>query len=226
MQIFPIGTIAAASNSGTLDGISYSMFEPNNGCSSNYQFDVLTSMFQNKIMLTRQKSEKTLAIEYRYDNIFDREFRQIDHFIETVGESLTSFFIVDFSKGQTPTSVTDSTGDWLISINNTRLFSTTANQKGYHAFIKYGTAWKEGTVLSLSANTSITVDVDTNNYGNLSLVNANLFAMVYPMYEVYMIQGASTNFKTTVYIPEIVRLNQPGGWMRSGNISFITKYKV
>jgi len=226
MNIFPLGTVADSSDSGTIDSIVYNMFEPNAGCSDNYQFDILSSMFQNKIMLTRKKSEKTLVIEYRYDNIYDREYRQIEHFLENVDESLTSFFVVDFSKGQTPSSITNSSGDWVVAIDNTRLYSTITNQKAYKAILKYGTSWKEGTIISLSLNTSITVDVDTNNYGGLSLANANSYAKVYPMYEVYAMQNSVANFKTTVYIPEMVNILQAGGWMRSGNISFVSKYKV
>lgn len=226
MNIFPIGLIASASDSGTIDGISYNYFEPNAGCDSNYQFDVLSSMFQNKIMLTRKKSEKVLSIEYRYVNIFDREFRQIEHFLDEVDESLTSFFVVDFSKGQTPSSITNSSGNWVVAIDNTRLFSAITNQKAARAFIKYGNSWKEGPVELVSTNTYITVDVDTSNYGNLSLTNANLYATLYPMYEVYAMQNSSQNLKTTVLLPESISIAQPGGWMRSGNVTFVSKYKV
>jgi len=226
IKIFPIGLISATSDTGILDSIVYDFFEPNNGCSDNYQFDILTSMFQNRIMLTRKKSEKTLVIEYRFENILDREFRQIEHFIESVDESLTPFWIIDFSKGQTPDSIANSSGDWLVSIKNTRLFSIIANQKAHRVFIKWGKSWKEGTVVTISTNSSIVVDVDTNNYGNLSLANANLHAMIYPMYEVYVMQNSLANLKTTVYIPESININQSGGWMRSGSLSFVSKYKV
>ena len=226
MNIFPMGLVAATSDSGTLDGISYNFFEPNAGCSDNYQFDILTSVFQNKIMLTRKKSEKTLIIEYRFDNIFDREYRQIEHFISAMDESLTSFWVVDFSKGQSPDSIAASGSDWLVTIDNTRLFSIIANQKANRAFIKWGTTWKEGQVITITTNTSMVVDVDTNNYGNLSLANANLHAMVYPMYEVYAMQGTLANLKTTIYVPEKINIDKSGGWMRSGSISFVSKYKV
>jgi len=226
MLLFPIGTISASNDSGTMDSIGYNFFEPNAGCNDNYQFDILTSMFQNKIMLTRKRSEKTLAVEYRYDNIFDREYRQIEHFLENIDESLTSFWVVDFNKGETPSSVTDSSGDWVVAISNTRLYSIITNQKAYRAFLKYGNSWKEGVVNSISTNTSITVDVDANNYGNLSLVNANLHATLYPMYEMYAMQNSVSNLKTTVYVPAMLNINQVGGWMRSGNISFVSKYKV
>jgi hypothetical protein len=226
MNIFPIGLVAAASDQGTLNSISYDMFEPNDGCNSTYQFDILTTMFQNKMMLTRKKSERVLTVEYRYNNILEREYRQIEHFLSEMDESLTSFWLVDFSQGQTPTGIVESASDWIVSLDSTIRYSTTTNYKANRAFIKYGSSWKEGSVVGISTNTSVTVDVDTSNYGNLSITNANLYAMIYPMYEVYAMQNSLSNLKTTVYVSKDISLNQNGGWMRSGNISFVGKYKV
>ena len=223
MELFPIGTIANSSDSGTIDGISYSFFEPNSGCNSFRQYNILSSLFQNKVMSTRKKTEPVLNIEYSYDNIFDREFRQIEHFFDNVEESLTSFYVVDFSKGQTPSSVTVSGDDWVVAIKDTFLFSAVANYKANRALIKYGKSWKEGTISALTTNTSITVDVE---YGNLALASANLYGMVYPIYEVYAVANSIANLQTTVFIKDTINILDIGGWMRSGKITFTSKYKV
>jgi len=226
MNLYPIGLIAAASDAGTLDSVSYSLFEPNKKCSSQSIHDILTTKFQDQTMLARKKSFPFLTIQYEYENIFDREFRQIEHFVAEMEDALTSFFVVDFSKGLTPSGITDSTGDWVVAITNTRLFSEVANQKAHRAFVYNGSSWKEGPITAITTNTSITVDVDTSNYGALALASANSSSIVYPMYQVYFSSNVLQNFSTSVYIEEDRNLTDDGGFMRSGSMGFISKYKV
>jgi hypothetical protein len=152
--------------------------------------------------------------------------RQIQHFVDDHDDALTSFYFVDLSNGITPTSVTNSSGNWLVAIDNTRLYSTVSNEKADKAFLWNGNSWKEGDIDTITTNTSIVVDVDTNNYGNLSLVNANLDAIVYPMYQVYFSQNVLSNFKTGPYIDENITTSKDGGYMYSGIVHFIGKYKV
>jgi len=225
MYIFPIGTVVVLSNAGTLDDISYNMFEPNAGCNSYKKYDILQTIYQNKMMATRKKTEPTLQIEYGYLNIFDREYRQIEHFLETVDESLTSFYVVDFSRGQTPDSLSYVSNDWKIEIKDTRLYSTTTNYKACRAFVKKGSMWKEGSVIAITQNSSITVDINTYNYGALSITDA-ADGMVYPMYECHALPNSISNLKTTNYVQEPVNILSNGGWMRSGNVSFVSKYRV
>ena len=69
MIIFPCGTVSAASNTGTVDSVSYSIFEPNNGCSSQTIHNILTTVFENKMRLTRKKGQPYIIINYKYNFI-------------------------------------------------------------------------------------------------------------------------------------------------------------
>lgn len=223
-NLFPIGTISATSDSGTLESVSYNIFEPNNNVVSYPIYDILVSKFENQTPLTRKKKDPYLMIEYSYSNIFTREYRQLKHFIDVMDDALTSFYIVDFSEGQTPTSVTESGGDWIVVIDNTRLYSTTTNHKACRAFIWNGRSWKEGPITSISTNTSVTVDVDTSNYGGLSVTDANSNGMIYPIYTVYFAQESISNFKPSTFIPGKISTSKDGGYMYSGTLTFISKY--
>lgn len=226
MNIFPIGTVSAASSAGTIDSISYDMFEPNLRAISRKEHINLITVFQNKNVLTRKKAEPFLIMTYEYDNIFAREYRQIEHFVDDMEDALTPFWVVDWSKGQTPSSVVDASGDWTVSVDNTRLFSTTTNMKSWKAFFWDGVNWKVGNVDSITANTSMTIDVDTNNYGGLTLANANTRSNVYPIYECYFKQNVIQDFKTTYYIKGDISTSDDGGFMYSGSVTFTSKYRV
>lgn len=227
MDLFPIGSLSANSDTGTIDSITYSFFEPNNGCISNRVYNTLVTQFYDQTMLARKKALPHLTLQYTYDNIWDREFRQIEHFIDEMEDALNPFWVIDLSKGSTPTSVTDSGGDWVVAITNTQLYSTTANMKAHRAFVYNGVSWKEGPVTSINTNTNITIDVDTSDYGNLALATANLDSIVYPMYEVYVPPNILQNFRLGPFIDEDRgSTSVDGGFMRSGTVSFISKYKV
>jgi len=228
MDIYPLGTAAAATNLGTVDSISYGMFEPNSGCSGDRSYNILTTVFQKRFLATRKKAETNYMLTYKYSNIWDREFRQIEHFVDDKDESLTSFWAIDFSRGRTPSSVTASGGDWVVAIDDTRYFSTVTNQKSHKAFLWTGSlgGWKEGDIDGLVANTKIIVDVDTDNYGGLSVSSANTSSVVYPIYEVHANPNSLTNFKEKTFFKDTINLSNDGGWIRSGEISFICKYKV
>ena len=51
-RIFPLGTVSAASDTGTIDSITYSFFEPNSGCVSNPVHNILTTRFEDQMLLT------------------------------------------------------------------------------------------------------------------------------------------------------------------------------
>lgn len=227
MDVFPIGSISASNSQGTIDSISYDQFEPNSGCRSYPIFNNLVTTFQSQTILTRKTAEPYLTLEYTYDNIFAREYRQIEHFIRKKEDSLNSFYVVDWYNGISPSNITNSGGDWVVSIDDTRLYSTISNQKANRAFVWDGSNWKEGTILSLIANTSVTVDVDTNNYGALTLANAQANGMIYPLYQCFLIPQSLQNFKSGDFVPkENIDTSNDGGYMVSGSISFISKYKV
>lgn len=226
MILFPIGDLSASVNTGAISGINYSFFEPNKGCFSKRQYYNLSTKFELVTMLTRKKAEPTLFIEYDFEDIYSKEFRQVEAFVDYMDGSLTSFWMVDLSKGTSPSSVTDSGSDWVATIDDTSLYSTVANQKATHTFFWHRGKYKEGAVLSISTNTSITVDVDTDNFGALSLSDANLHAMVYPMYQVYFTENTLDNFKVTNYLEDSITLSKSGGNLYSGTLSAVTKYKV
>ena len=226
MKIFPIGTAVAATNLATIDSKKYAFFEPNKSVSSNKMHTTLVTRFENQSMLTRKKAEPFLMITYEYEDIFDREYRQVEHFLDDVDDALTSFRVVDLSKGKKPSAITDSSGDWVVSISNTRMYSATANLRADSAFVWNGRAWKEGSVSAITANTSITLDVDASNFGNLSLANAQTGGIVYPTYVCYANPNQLSNFKSTKYWNDDVDFSSDGGWMRSGTVSFVSKYKV
>ena len=223
--LFPIGTIAAASNSGTLESVSYSMFEPNANVVSAPIYNILVSRFEDQTPLTRKKKDPYLTITYTYKNIFAREFRQIKHFIDVMDDALTSFYVADFSEGQTPTSVTGA-ADWTVAIDNTRLYSTVVNNKANRALLWNGVGWKEGQVVTVTANTSIVVDADTNNYGALAVAEANTNSVVYPVYTAYLVPESLSNFKPSIFVPRTMSTSGDGGFLYSGDLTFISKYKV
>lgn len=225
MKIFPIGTVSAGSSSGTINGVTYTFFEPNKRCKSNPTYNNLVTKFQNQTMLVAKKAEPFLSITYEYDNIFSREYRQIEHFINDNGEGLTSCYMVDFSKAIVPSAVA-SIGDWYISLDNTKDFSATANMKGSRAFITNGISWKEGQITSITLNASIVVDVDTYGYGSLSSTDAGSKGYVFPMYEVYINQGSIGTFEPTVFVQETINNSSDGGWMYTGNVSANSRYRI
>jgi hypothetical protein len=224
MDLFPIGTISDSSDTGTIDSVTYSLFEPNNGSTSQPIYNNLITLFQNQTRLTRKKAEPYLSIIYRYDNIFQREYQQIEHFVDYVEDALTSFYTIDWSRGRKPSGIALSGSDWEISLDNTRLFSTTENKKAYYAIVyNCSNSWKLGTVSAISAGSSITLDLE---YGNLSLASAQNRSIVYPVYCVYFTPSALSDFESTHFVDEDINDSDDGGWMKTGSLTFVSKYSA
>jgi len=228
MDLFPIGTVAASSNKGTIEGVSYSMFEPNSKVSSRPIFSTLVTRFENVSMATRKKAEPILTLSCAYDGIFTREYRQLQHFIDFVEAELNSFFIVDLSQGLSPSSVT-TVSNWVANIDNTRLFSTITNKKANYVFFWNALSWKIGQVSTVTANTSLTCDVSDDlgamTAAQAAVVTGNLKTLIYPMYEVF-ISGGLDSFKQVEFIDETINLTNDGGATYSGELSFTSRYKV
>jgi len=222
MELFPIGTVDATST-GTIDSVVYSFFEPNMGCTSNPVYTTLVTRFKNQTMLSRKKAEPSLTLNYQYQGIFTREYRQIEHFVDSKDDALTSFYAIDFSRPQTPSAIATDSGDWKCSITNTRYYSTIDNQKAYWVFVWDGNNFKLGNVTALVTNTSVTLDLD---YGDISLANAQASGKIYPVYQVYFADNALSSFKTEDYIDENINLTEDGGFTYTGNVSFVSKYKI
>lgn len=225
MQVFPMGMVNAANSTATLDitGNVYRFFEPNNGVRTSPIYTTLVTRFEQQTLLTRKKAEPFLTITYDYENIFDRELRQVEHFVDKMDGELTSFYTVDLQHGDTPTSITDGGTTWTINIGRTRLYSTISNQKANYAFVWDGNNFKIGQVSGLSAGTSITIDED---YGDLSATTANSKANVYPIYQVYFTANPMPNFRAGAFIDDTVATTADGGYLWSGSCAFVSKYKA
>ena len=225
MKIFPIGDVAAASNQGTIGGVSYSMFEPNTNCKSHAVHNILQTQYGDQTLVTRKKAAPFLQINYAYDNIFTREYRQVERAVDNVDESLSNVYVIDFSRGISPSNVASAGAKWTISIDDTYFYSATAGYRANRAVLWNGKAWKEGNITSLTLNASITVDVQANRFGALPLSDADK-SIVYPLYECYIGQGTMQGFKPGEYWQEDVTTGEPGGYLYSGEITFVSKYKM
>lgn len=225
MKIFPIGDVVAASNLGALNGVALAMFEPNETCESQAIHTILQTRFGDQTQVTRKKAQPYMQIAYNYNNIFTREFRQIERAVMDVDESLTPLYVVDFSRGLTPSTVATGAAKWTVSIDDTYFYSATAGYRANRAFLWNGNSWKEGNVTGVTLNTNITVDIQANRFGGMPLGDA-ASGMVYPMYESYLAAQSLQNFKPGAYWWEDVKTGESGGYMYTGNVNFVSKYKV
>ena len=226
LKLFPVGNTASKVSTGTLDSISYSVFEPNGRCHSNVVHSILTTQYQDQMMQTRKKAANYLIITYEYENILDREYKQIEHFVDNVDDALTSFYTIDWSKAQNPSTVASAANIWTVTLDKTRLYSAVTNDKANKIFLWNGIKWKLGDITSVTTNTSVLMDLDAHHRGSLKYTEVS-DALAYPVYEVGLSQNALSGFKSSEYIDdETMTLLGNGGYMRSGILSFISKYKV
>ena len=225
MKIFPIGDVAGGSNQGTVNSLSYSLFEPNESCQSSPVFSILQTKYQDQTMITRKRAAPILTVTYNYNNIFTREYRQIEHFIQSVDESLTSFYIVDWSSGMSPSAVASIGNKWVYTVDDTHFYSATPLFKSNRAIAWNGQSWKEGVVQGVTLNATFSVDVFANKFGAMPLADA-ASGMVYPLYEVFAAANLLGNFNPGPYWEEDVTTGKPGGYMYTGNANFITRYKI
>lgn len=222
MILFPNGTINSSNSTGSIDSVTYNFFEPNAGADSNIKFNNLISVFENQIMQVRKKALPSLTISFKYKDIFSREYRQIAHFVEKREGQLTTFHVPDLSNGETPSLIASSAGGWVSYVDNARYFSATANQKSNYGFMWDGNNYMIGSVLSVSATTA-KIGWD---YGDLTLSNAQTYGVIYPIYECYLAGDPLSNFNAGVNVPQDINQSNPGGYTRSGDIAFVSKYKV
>jgi hypothetical protein len=225
MKLFPIGDVCATYSRGIIDDISYSYFEPNNGCSSYKLYDNLITTFEQQTIQTRKKSLPNIIINYKYDNIFDKEYIQVEHFIDKVGGGLDPFYVVDLSKGSKPSAIAPTSSTWTCSITNTLPYSITTNQKANYGFLWDGVKFKIGSVTTVTANTSVVFTISTR-YGDLSSTNAKNDGLVYPVYNCYHNGDDISNFEITGYVNDKFNDLDTVGFLRSGEVSFNGKYHV
>jgi len=223
MRVFPMGLINGTDSTATLDttGLSYSFFEPNQGCKSAPIYPTLKTTYENQIISTRRKALPYLTINYKYKDIWDREKQEIDHFINKVGGELNSFYVADISSMETPSDVVDNGSTWTISIGRTRIYSSVANQRSNYGMLWDGSKFKIGSISSVSAGVSITI---TETYGDLTAADAKTSGVLYPLYRCYF--NSVPDFTPTVFIDGNVATSTDAGYMWSGEANFISKYKI
>jgi len=227
MILFPIGTLAGGTGTGTVESVLYSFFEPNKNCISAPTHSILTTRYKDQTLLTRKVADPYLTISYEYENIFSSEYTQLEHLLNSIDEGNTPIYTIDLSKGVVPSAIV-TTSTWTPAISNTRLYSATTNFKSNYIFFYNGNVWKIGTISSVSANTSVTTNVDTNNFGTMTdtqgaIVTGNNRVWIYPIYECYINPGSISSFKVSGYWPNG---DSNRGSLWSGSINFSTKYKV
>ena len=224
--MFPCGTLASGTGTGTVESVLYNFFEPNKNCTSVPTHSILTTRYKDQTLLARKIADPYLSISYEFGDIFSSEFTQLEHFINSVDEGNTSIHVCDLSKGVVPTTINTS-GSWVASVANTSKFSAVANLKANYIFFYNGANWKVGTVSSVSTNTSVTCDV-SDDFGLLSdadgaIVTGNKRTWSYPIYECYIVSGSINSFKVTNFF-DVKDSNRGPMW--SGSINFSSKYKV
>ena len=223
MILFPCGTINISDSTGTLNHITYNMFEPNENSSSKKIFYNLISPYETQILTTRQKAEPALAINYSYKDIFNKEYQQIKHFVSHRDAELSSFYTIDWDTGFTPTTVASVAGDWQIVGDSTLNYSATSNMKSNYLILWDGNRFRVGDVTAINSATRLTI---SPTYGNLSLSTSQTDANAYPIYEARFSENPLKNFEPTEYIGGDLSNSDFAGYMHSGTVSFISKYKV
>jgi len=157
MKLFPMGELSSGNNYGTIDNIQYNFFEPNRNFNSFPTYSSLQTRFQSQTILSRKIGEPFLNIIYEYSNIFASEYRQIEHFINSIEDAVNSFYVVDLSQGVVPLSINTSS-TWTPSITNTRLYSAVSNMKANYILFYNGISIKLGTITAVTTNTSVTTN--------------------------------------------------------------------
>ena len=223
MILFPCGTINSSDSTGTLNHVTYRMFEPNENSSSKKVFYNLLSSYETQILSTRQKAEPSLSIIYTYKDIFNKEFQQIKHFVSHRSAELNSFYTTDWENGFTPSTVASVAGNWQVVGDSTLDYSATSNMKSNYIMLWDGNKFRVGDVTVINSATRLTMNP---SYGNLSLSDAQSDANAYPIYEVRFSENPLKNFEPSVFIGGTLSNTEFAGYMHSGTVSFISKYKV
>ena len=220
--LYPIGNLQTGVDKGVIDtNYQYDMFEPNESCDSKVVHTNISSNFQNQTMFLRKVALPYLIITYNYSDIFASERSQIEHFISSSNSAdggSEAFYVVDFKNGDLPSAITSA---FKFTITNTTKYSAVTNQKANRAFFWNGSVWKLGVVTVTSA-TQVTVNVTTPNYGSMTTTQVQAKDVwVYPVYTCYL--NGAVDLKTTKFFNSN---DSDRGWMSSGTVSFISKYKV
>jgi hypothetical protein len=226
IKVFPIGFIASTNSvskgsivsGGTED---QPLFEPNSGCNKTKVGHSGMSTMENRAIWTRKLGEHRHEIEYKYQNIWNWEFKQIRRFIRDVASfKVNSFYVVDFSSGQKVTALaTGST--WNASIYDTTDFSATSGEGGNYCCIWYPrqSRFRIGIVSTKVEDSSIAFS-NTSDFGDLGDFSlGDVYA--YPMYRCFM-KDDKENFKTKAHVDSHLSASFAGP-VRSGTVKFVQR---
>lgn len=229
IKIFPLGYIATSNANSKGNFVSGQLaasattifFEPNAGCNKTKTGFTLVSEMENRSLWTRSAGEEKHNFTYKYDNIFNWEFKQIRRFIRDVANfRANSFYLVDFSSGQKITAL--ATGvNWNASIYDTTDFSATTGEGGKYAFVwhPYQKKFRVGVINTKVEDSSITFP-NSSDFGDLEdFTSGQVYA--YPMYRVYMSED-NENFEVTNFVDAHQNASFAGP-VRTGEVNFVQR---
>ena len=199
------------------------MFEPNAGTNKQRMGFTAFSNMENRAVWTRKIGEFKHTLEYRYENVWNSEYKVIKRFITDVAEHrANSFYIIDFSSGVKVTALASTGGNYNASVYDTQDFSATSGEGGNYVCLWNGTEkkFRIGILSSKDDDSSITFPQSTD-YGNLASVLATHHVGAYPVYRVYLADD-SEDFKTTGFVP-LTYTASFAGPIKSGAVRFVQR---
>lgn len=219
MNVFPIGSLTDTSSSTGTRGL---LWEPNAGCLRRPIYTTLVSKTEANTQVTRKKAEVYHTFTYTYENIWTKEYVQIEKFFKDMYGKLTSFSLVDFSHMQpcimAGTDTRTMTKGGTISSLDTSFFTTTSGEGGNYCCVwsPSTSKFKIGVVASISASTNVTFD---NTAGTTigDLASGSIGLVLCPVYTVYFTDD-QLNFEIGEFNPDET---DDQGYVYSGSISFI-----
>lgn len=218
MVIFPCGIVTTDPAGGTFGYL----FEPNDGANRQVVHTTLVSKTDSNFQVTRKKALAYHVFSYKYNNIWAREWLQIDRFFKSVDGKLTSFYLVDFSHMQ-PCSMSGTTTRTItkggtIATLRTSDFTTTTGDGGNYACVwnPNSSAFIIGIVSSIAADTNITFPAATA-IGALAATTTGI--IVAPVYECYFAED-QLQFEPGEFNPSS---DSEGGFLYTGSIGFLQK---
>lgn len=219
MILFPAGIVTTTST-GSL-GL---LFEANNGCDRKAIHTTLVSKTDSNFQVTRKKASVYHVFSYTYENIWAREFLQIERFFKSVNGKLTSFYLVDFSHMQRCVMVDNGatrtvTKGGSISVLRTNDFTTITDDGGNYACVWNPTtsSFIIGAISSISVDVSITFPEATAIGALGSGITVSSGIVVAPVYKTFFAED-QLQFEPGEFVPSD---DSDGGFLYSGSIGFI-----
>ena len=221
MELFPIGTLNSSNSTGTYGSFA----EPNKNCSHNVVHTSLVAQMESNVLVTRKKAERSHIFTYSYENIWAREFLQIEKFFNAMYGRVTSFYLADLSRMQR-SSLSLGGGNYTVTFGGsltsfeTSYYTTTEGEGGQYVFVwdAAGFKFRLGKIATINTSVSV-VFPDATDYVDLAAGTTPIVAC--PVYRVCFGQD-QLNAEPGEFNPSD---DADGGFMYSLDISF-TQYGV